>query len=202
MASSTTLRSLLRLLILSLLLLHPCHGREVVIKQSTAAATAATAAPEGYSHRRLHGSGVHREFYCSLQGAPIKQVAMNETTGKVYEVNDTTIDDTTTQETTYAVKPCACYRGLLNNTSYCPADSTYCQISVAYNYHYSYITSRTEDHDPAVACFRDTQLKGFARYVFKYCTIIMAALFIVLCFTDTGRVSMFVFYIFYLHTIY
>jgi hypothetical protein len=145
--------------------------------------------------RRLHEAGVHREFYCSLQNAPITHVAMNETIGKVYKVNDTTIttDDISTtnnpHQKTYAVKPCACYRGLLNNTSYCPAESTYCSISVAYNYHYSYITSRIEDHDPTVECFRDTQLKGFARYVFKYCTIIMSALIVVLIFTDTGRVS-------------
>lgn len=85
------------------------------------------------------------------------------------------------------------YRYILNissTTDYCPMDSAYCSISVAYDYHYSHYTARIEDHETTVRCYRDTQLKSFARYVFKYSTIIMSALIIVLIFTDTGHVSL------------
>ena len=75
-------------------------------------------------------------------------------------------------------------------TDYCPMDSAYCSISVAYDYHYSHYTARIENHETTVRCYRDTQLKSFARYVFKYSTIIMSALIIVLIFTDTGHVSL------------
>jgi len=171
MMKSITSRLLLLFLLPPLLLLQPSSGQE----------------DSHLIRRRLHGAGVHREFYCSLQNTPITQVAINETIGKVYEVKETDTTNTPPQQTTYAAKACACYGGFLNSTSYCPADSTYCSISVAYNYQYSYIASRIEGHDPSVTCFRDTQLKGFARYVWKYCTIILAALIVVLVFTDTGR---------------
>ncbi|KAL7431326.1 hypothetical protein ACHAXM_002629 [Skeletonema potamos] len=177
-------RLLLRFPLL-LLLLHPCGGREVVvIKQINETARSSSGSSQHHNIRRLHETGVHREYYCSLKHAPITRVAMNDTIGKVYEVNDT---DNTNPKQIYTVKPCDCFLGLVNSTSFCPAESTYCSISVAYNYHYSYMTSPNEDHDPTVECFRDTELKGFARYVFKYCTIIIVALIIVLIFTDTGR---------------
>lgn len=172
-------RSLLPLLLILPLLLYPCNGREAKIESAPLFKD-----PQPL-RRRLHGKGVHREFYCSIQYTPITQVAMNETVGKVYEVNET---DTTT--TTYAAKLCDCYSGLLNSTiSYCPADSVYCSVSVAYDYQHSYYASLKEGHDPIVTCFRDTQLKAFARYVWKYSTIILAALTVVLIFTDTGHVS-------------
>lgn len=88
--------------------------------------------------------------------------------------------------------PVYSYRYIINissTTDYCPMDSAYCSISVAYDYHYSHYTARIEDHETTVTCYRDTQLKSFARYVFKYSTIIMSALIIVLIFTDTGHVS-------------
>jgi hypothetical protein len=88
--------------------------------------------------------------------------------------------------------PVYSYRYILHissTTDYCPMDSAYCSISVAYDYHYSHYTARIEDHETTVTCYRDTQLKSFARYVFKYSTIIMSALIIVLIFTDTGHVS-------------
>jgi len=179
MMASITSRLLLLFLLPPLLLLRPSSGQE----------------DSQLIRRRLHGAGVHREFYCSLQNTPVTQVAINETIGKVYEVNETDTTNTPPQQTTYAAKACACYGGFLNSTSYCPADSTYCSISVAYNYQYSYIASRIEGHDPSVTCFRDTQLKGFARYVWKYCTIILAALIVVLIFTDTGRVSVHTYYV-------
>jgi len=177
--ASITSRLLLLFLLPPLLLLQPSSGQD----------------DSHLIRRRLHGAGVHREFYCSLQNTPITQVAINETIGKVYEVNETDTTNTPPQQPTYAAKACACYGGFLNSTSYCPADSTYCSISVAYNYQYSYIASRIEGHDPSVTCFRDTQLKGFARYVWKYCTIILAALIVVLIFTDTGRVSVHTYYV-------
>jgi hypothetical protein len=89
--------------------------------------------------------------------------------------------------------PVYSYRYILNissTTDYCPMDSAYCSISVAYDYHYSHYTARIEEHETTVTCYRDTQLKSFARYVFKYSTIIMSALIIVLIFTDTGHVSL------------
>ncbi len=171
-------RSLL-LLILPLLLMCPCNGLEAKIESAPLFKD-----PQPL-RRRLHGEGPHREFYCSIQYTPITQVAMNETLGKVYEVNET---DTST--TTYAAKLCDCYSGQLNSTiSYCPADSVYCSVSVAYDYQRSYLGSLKEGHEPTVTCFRDTQLKAFSRYVWKYCTIIFAALAVVFIFTDTGHVS-------------
>lgn len=182
-----TSRSLLLLFLLSLLRMHhPCNGLEAIIEPAPAVENS----PQIRS-RRLHGGGVHREFFCSIQHTQITQLAMNETVGKFYDINGTT-DNTTTvdpPQITYAAKACGCYSGILNSTYYCPADSNYCSISLAYDYQYSYISSRIEDHDPTVTCFRDTQLKGFARYIWKYCTIILAALMVVLVFTDTGRVS-------------
>eukprot|EP00984_Skeletonema_dohrnii_P000062 scaffold19_cov95-Skeletonema_dohrnii-CCMP3373.AAC.3 len=128
------------LLLFTLLLLH--YGREV----ETAA--------DSHLNRRLHGAEVHRTFFCSLEDAPITQVALNETVGKVYQYQESDRNTTTPPPQTYAVKACSCYSGLLNGTSYCPADSDYCHISVAYNTHYRQITSRMEGHDPSVACFR------------------------------------------------
>ena len=168
----------------SLLLLstfsHPCVGREV----------ASAAPPPADSHlgRRLHGADVHRTFFCDLEGVPIIQVVMNETIGKVheYQINN---NDTATAQQTYAVKACDCYYGLLNSTSYCPADSNYCHISVAYNTEYRQVTSRKELHDPTVACFRDTQLKSFARSIFNYWTIVTAFMIVFLIWSGTGRVS-------------
>ena len=168
----------------SLLLLstfsHPCVGREV----------ASAAPPPSDSHlgRRLHGADVHRTFFCDLEGVPIIQVVMNETIGKVheYQINN---NDTTTAQQTYAVKACDCYYGLLNSTSYCPADSNYCHISVAYNTEYRQVTSRKELHDPTVACFRDTQLKSFARSIFNYWTIVTSFMIVFLIWSGTGRVS-------------
>eukprot|EP00985_Skeletonema_marinoi_P013164 scaffold6495_cov155-Skeletonema_marinoi.AAC.10 len=141
------------LLLFTLLLLHPCcaNGREV----ETAA--------DSHLNRRLHGAEVHRTFFCSLEDAPITQVAINETIGKVYQYQESDRNTTSTPQQTYAVKACSCYSGLLNGTSYCPANSDYCHISVAYNTYYRQITSRMEGHDPSVACFRDTHLKSFAR---------------------------------------
>ena len=144
------------------------------------------------TQRRLHGGGVHREFFCSLDHIEITQIAKNDTVAKFYDVNGTATNATTptnSPQNTYAAKACACYSGFLNSTYYCPADSTYCSILVAYDYQYTYIASRIDEHPPTVKCFRDTQLKGFARYVWKYCTIILAALVLVLLCTDTGRVS-------------
>ena len=179
-----TSRSLLLLLFVTLLRMHhPCNGLEQLD------------APKDDSpliRRRLHGGGVHREFFCSLDHIEITQIAKNETVAKLHDVNGTTNATTTTNspQNTYAAKACACYSGFLNSTYYCPADSNYCSILVAYDYQYTYIASRIDEHAPTVKCFRDTQLKGFARYVWKYCTIILAALFLVLMCTDTGRVSM------------
>lgn len=176
-------RSLQLLLILPLLLMYPCNGREEVIIESAPLFKD----PSQPLRRRLHGKGLHREFYCSIQYTPITQVAINTSSGKVYEVNET---HTTTTTTTYAAKLCDCYSGLLNSTiSYCPADSSYCSVSVAYDHPRSYVSSLKEGHDPIVTCFRDTQLKVFAKYVWKYVTIILAALTVVLIFTDTGHVS-------------
>lgn len=170
------------LLLFTLLLLHPCcaNGREV----ETAA--------DSHLNRRLHGAEVHRTFFCSLEDAPITQVAINETIGKVYQYQESDRNTTTPPPQTYAVKACSCYSGLLNGTSYCPADSDYCVISVAYNTYYRQITSRMEGHDPSVACFRDTHLKSFARSVFNYWTILMSAMIIFLIWSGTGRVSDFI----------
>eukprot|EP00986_Skeletonema_menzelii_P000398 scaffold111_cov142-Skeletonema_menzelii.AAC.21 len=178
-----TSRSLLLLLLKLLLLLHPCNGLEAVIE------SAPPAVENSPQIRRLHGGGVHREFFCSIQYTEVTHLAMNETAGKFYDINGTADNITNPPQITYAAKACACYGGILNSTYYCPADSNYCSISLAYDYHSSYIASRIDGHDPTVTCFRDTQLKGFARYVWKYCTIISAALVVVLVFTDTGRVS-------------
>ena len=179
-----TSRSLLLLLLKLLLLLHPCNGLEAVIES---APPAVESSPQ--IQRRLHGGGVHREFFCSIQYTEVTHLAMNETVGKFYDINGTADNTANPPQITYAAKACACYGGILNSTYYCPADSNYCSISLAYDYHSSYIASRIDGHDPTVTCFRDTQLKGFARYVWKYCTIILAALVVVLVFTDTGRVS-------------
>jgi len=175
MMAAVTMSSSL-LLLFTLLLLHPCcaYGLEV----ETAA--------DSHLNRRLHGAEVHRTFFCSLEDAPITQVAINETIGKVYQYQESDRNPTTPPPT-YAVKACSCYSGLLNGTSYCPADSDYCVISVAYNTYYRQITSRMEGHDPSVACFRDTHLKSFARSVFNYWTILMSAMIIFLIWSGTGR---------------
>ena len=167
---------------LLLLLLHQCCGREVE-----------SAAQPAYSHlnRRLHGTEVHRVYFCSLEGAPITQVMMNETIGKVYEYPTNNNDTSTAPPQTFDVKACACFRGLLNNTSYCPADSNYCHISVAYNNRQ--MTSRKEGHNTTVECFRDTQLKIFARSVFNYWAILMVAMTTFLIWSGTGRVSFYIY---------
>jgi len=168
------------ILSLLLLLLHPRCGQGV---ESPAAPPA-----NSHLHRRLHGAEVHRTYFCDLEGAPITQVAMNETIGQVYQYQTNNYNDTTTAPPqTFAVKACACFRGILNNTSYCPADSNYCHISVAYNTEYRQMTSRMEGHSPTVECFRDTQLKSFARSVFNYWTILMVAMVIFLIWSGTGR---------------
>lgn len=169
---------------LLLLLLHPCCGQGV---ESAASPT--------YSHlkRGLHGAEVHRVYYCDLQGAPITQVVMNETIGMVYQYPNLYNETTTAPPQIFDAKACACFRGLLNNTPYCPADSNYCHISVAYNTLYRQMTSRTEGHNPTVECFRDTQLKIFARSVFNYWTILMVAMAIFLIWSGTGRVSVCIF---------
>lgn len=168
--------------LLGVLLLHPCCGQEVE-----------SASQPAYSHlnRRLHGAGVHRVYFCDLEGAPVTQVGMNETIGKVYEYPTSYNDTTTAPPQTFDVKACACFRGLLNDTNYCPADSNYCHISVAYNTLYRQMTSRTEGHSPTVECFRDTQLKIFARSVFNYWTILMVAMAVFLIWSGTGRVSVY-----------
>jgi hypothetical protein len=177
---------------LMILFLHMSHGQEAGQKNS--APDPLLLPPVGSPHliarrRRLHGSGLHREYFCNLDDVPITKVSIkNETSGVMYEVDDNNVTNNNPKQITYSVKPCACY-GLVNN-SYCPAVSTYCSISVAYNYQYAYITSFIEDHDATVTCFRNTPLISFARYVFKYCLIMVAALFFVLIFTDTGHVSL------------
>ena len=162
-----------RFSLLLLLLMHLSHGQEDTASQ--------------HDIRHLHSSGLHRQYYCGLQHAPLMKVAKNETSGTLYKIDENT---TTATDQVYAVKQCACYSWLINETNYCPMDSAYCSISVAYDYHYSHYTARIEDHETTVTCYRDTQLKSFARYVFKYSTIIMSALIIVLIFTDTGHVSL------------
>lgn len=197
--------------------MHLSHGQE-----DTASQDAAVSKKGANNIRHLHSSGMHRQYYCGLQNAPIMKVAKNKTSGTLYKIDENT---TAATDQVYAVKQCACYSWLINETSmccsafsskllfsfsliscaclflpihtlnissttdYCPMDSAYCSISVAYDYHYSHYTARIEDHETTVRCYRDTQLKSFARYVFKYSTIIMSALIIVLIFTDTGHVS-------------
>ena len=170
------------LLLFPLLLLHSCGGQEV-------ASAAPQPADSHVLNRRLHNMAVahghgkqnrgaiaKRTYFCNLEGVPIIQVAMNETIGKVYQYQ-TNNNDTTTTTQTHSVKACECYWGL-NSTSYCPADSNYCHISVARNTKYV-----------SVACFRDTQLKSFARSIFTYWCIVMAFLFIFVIWSGTGRVS-------------
>lgn len=205
--------------LLLLLLMHLSHGQEDTASQD--AAVSKKGADNNIRH--LHNSGLHRQYYCGLQNALIMKVAKNETSGTLYKIDE---NITTATDQVYAVKQCACYSWLINETSmccsafssklifsfsliscvpvysyryilnissttdYCPMDSAYCSISVAYDYHYSHYTARIEDHETTVRCYRDTQLKSFARYVFKYSTIIMSALIIVLIFTDTGHVSL------------
>ena len=165
-----------------MLLLNSCIGRE---EKNIISSPLLLEPEDPRSARRLHGPGVHRDVYCGLQDTPITYIVKNETIGRVYEVDN---ENSNATLQTYAVKPCNCYEGLLTNMTYCPADSTYCSYSVAYDYQFSF-ASRIQNHEAIVTCYRDTQLIGFARYVWKYCTIIFAALIIVLVFTDTGRVS-------------
>ena len=177
-----------RVLLLSaqLLLLHPCDGWAMDVVSS-----ADSRSRGQHSIRRLHGDGVHKKFYCSLEDVPITQVAMNETTGEVfdYDIND---NNNTTPLKTYAVKPCDCFFGLLDKTAYCPVDSNYCFISIAYNTRFRKMTSEIEDHDPSVECYRDTQLKTFARSVFNYWTVIMTGTTVFLIWSGTGRVSKYI----------
>ena len=173
--------SIIPLLLLFTLLL-PSGGQEV--------ASAAPQPADSHLYRRLHGpghrhghpdrwAGVERTYFCDLKSVPVTQVAMNETIGKVYQYQ-TNNNDTITTTQTHSVKACECYWGL-NSTSYCPVDSNYCHISVARNTLY--------ESDVSVACFRDTELKSFARSIFTYWCIVMAFLFIFLIWSGTGRVS-------------
>ena len=119
-----TSRSLLLLLFVTLLRMHhPCNGLELD----------APVNDPPLIQRRLHGGGVHREFFCSLDHIEITQIAKNETVAKFYDVNGTTNNattPTTSHQNTYAAKACACYSGFLNSTYYCPADSNYCSILI------------------------------------------------------------------------
>ena len=88
--------------LLLLLLMHLSHGQEDTASQ--------------HDIRHLHSSGLHRQYYCGLQNAPIMKVAKNETSGTLYKIDENT---TTATDQVYAVKQCACYSWLINETSMC-----------------------------------------------------------------------------------
>lgn len=94
--------------LLLLLLMHLSHGQEA----SHDAAVSMKGADNNIRH--LHSSGLHRQYYCGLQNAPIMQVAKNETSGTLYKIDENT---TTSTDQVFAVKQCACYSWLINETS-------------------------------------------------------------------------------------
>lgn len=97
--------------LLLFLLMHLSHGQE-----DTASQDAAVSKKGANNIRHLHSSGMHRQYYCGLQNAPIMKVAKNETSGTLYKIDENT---TAATDQVYAVKQCACYSWLINETSMC-----------------------------------------------------------------------------------
>ncbi len=98
--------------LLLLLLMHLSHGQEDTASQDAAVSKKGA----DNNIRQLHNSGLHRQYYCGLQNAPIMKVAKNETSGTLYKIDENT---TTATDQVYAVKQCACYSWLINETSMC-----------------------------------------------------------------------------------
>lgn len=84
----------------------------------------------------------------------------------------------TEEDEFFRVKACDCKIWLIEQDAYCPADFDHCSVS-----------SEWWGDNVWINCYHETVITSYARYVWKYVTVIFAMLTLIFCCSRPGHVS-------------